>query len=31
MADVGQEEDFGVAEKKAKDCGASAFYLVVSR
>lgn len=29
MADVGQEEDFSAAEKKALDCGATAFHLVV--
>lgn len=27
MADVGQEEDFAAAEKKAMDCGAVGFFL----
>jgi argininosuccinate synthase len=27
MADVGQEEDFEAARKKAMDCGAVGFFL----
>lgn len=30
MADVGQEEDFAAAEKKAYSIGAKKFFLVVS-
>lgn len=31
MADVGQEEDFDAAEKKAYSIGAKKFFLVVGR